>query len=80
MRGEVQAREEERARWSAQMVSLTTQQERLLEHELWLRGELRRLLDAISGPSEEVPAPEEIAERVSDAVEALGTPEAEEER
>ncbi len=80
LRGEVQAREEERARWSAQMVSLTTQQERLLEHELWLRGELRRLLDAISGPSEEVPAPEEIAERVSDAVEALGTPEAEEER
>ena len=80
LRGEVQAREEERARWAAQMESLTTQQERLLEHELWLRGELRRLLDAISGPSEELPAPEEIAERVSDAVEVLGTPEAEEER
>ena len=60
------------------MESLRTQQERLLEHELWLRGELRRLLDAISGPSEELPAPDEVAERVSDAVEALGASEPEE--
>ena len=73
-----EAREEGRARWSVQMDSLTTQQERLLEHELWLRGELRRLLDAISGEHEEVPAPEEIAQHVSDAVDSLGEPEAKE--
>lgn len=86
LRADVSAREEERGRWRQQIESLSGQQERLLEHELWLRAELRRLLDAVSGVVDGGPgaqesamdrgareelAPEDVAERVSAAVDAM---------
>ena len=75
LRGEVGAREEERGRWREQMERLSTQQERLLEHELWLRGELRRLLEAVTGGEGEELAPEDVAGSVSAAVEAMAADE-----
>jgi len=79
LNADVAARETERVRWREEMERLSKQQQRLLEHELWLRGELRRLLDAVSGvDTEELPT-EEVTARVSDAVDMLIAPEDDEE-
>jgi glycosyltransferase involved in cell wall biosynthesis len=77
---DLSAREEERERWRGEMERLSNQQQRLLEHELWLRGELRRLLDAVSGAATEELSTEDIAARVSDAVDMLVAPDDPEER
>ena len=77
---ELSVREAERGRWRAEMERLSNQQKRLLEHELWLRGELRRLLDAVSGAATEELSTEDIAARVSDAVDMLVAPDEPEER
>jgi chromosome segregation ATPase len=77
---ELSVREAERGRWRAEMERLSNQQRRLLEHELWLRGELRRLLDAVSGAATEELSTEDIAARVSDAVDMLVAPDEPEER
>ena len=79
LRSEVDAREGERARWREQLDRLSGQQEKLLEHELWLRGELRRLLDAVTGVTADELAPEDVALRVSEAVEVLVVDEPSEE-
>jgi glycosyltransferase involved in cell wall biosynthesis len=77
---ELSVREAERGRWRAEMERLSNQQRRLLEHELWLRGELRRLLDAVSGAATEELSTEDIAARVSDAVDMLVVSDEPEER
>lgn len=77
---DLSAREEERERWRGEMERLSNQQQRLLEHELWLRGELRRLLNAVSGAATEELSTEDIAARVSDAVDMLVAPDDPEER
>ena len=76
---DIRAREGERERWGGEMERLSNQQQRLLEHELWLRGELRRLLNAVSGADAEELSPEDVAARVSDAVDMLVAPDEPEE-